>query len=578
MKNRLSEILNKYSLEIFYTFAVLCIILQLLWLRQFIILDYDRDSQLTTYGLRSISDALLLLLPYWVIPRKLRGFYVSIILFSFTFWGLSQLWYYRTYDDLMPFSSFLLFENISPLLMRSVKASMRYTDIFFVVLPVLLFLIYRLFFLKLIPKVKIKRNQRFFYVAVILFCSISIHAANAYSYYRKEKVRTFIHIGGKYVNTYNNISYFELNGFVAYCIYSFIDELLENRTLSMEEKEEIGTYLSRYCPKYSDNRFAAEGSPNLIMIVVESLNSWTINFRIDSVEVTPNLNRFCREENAIVALHMQPQVRNGRSSDAHFMYNTGLLPIQNGAVAVRFGKAPYPSISKALSGYHSLAVVCDDAKFWNQKNAFNSYGFMQLYDKHNFKDSEEIDDHTLLTEAAVRLENIQSAFYAQLVTISMHYPYDKLRIPATEISRSRMYTAEVRNYLETVRFCDDAIGKFIQELKQKGIYDNSIIVIVSDHNEMNRNRVENRKETLPEDKEIAMIILNSPQKLQYNAPIEQIDVYPTLLDLMGANHYNWKGLGCSIFRKNGVIIPEEERNRISNLMITKGYFRIGHKL
>jgi len=203
---------------------------------------------------------------------------------------------------------------------------------------------------------------------------------------------------------------------------------------------------------------------------------------------------------------------------------------------------------------------------------------MQLYDKHNFKDSEEIDDRTLLTEAAARLENIQSAFYTQLVTISMHYPYDKLRIPTTEISRSRMYTEEVRNYLETVHFCDDAIGKFIQELKQKGIYDNSIIVIVSDHNEMDRNQVENRKETLPEDKEIAMIVLNSPQKLQYNAPIEQIDVYPTLLDLMGANHYNWKGLGCSIFRKNGVIIPEEERNRISNLMITKGYFRIGHKL
>lgn len=578
MKNWLSEILNKYSLEIFYTFAALCLILQLLSLRQFIILDYDSDSQLITYGLRSISDALLLLLPFWFIPHKLRGYYIGIIIFLFTFWGLSQLWYYRTYDDLMPFSSFLLFENISPLLMRSVKASMQYTDLFFIMPPIFLFLLRRLFFLKSVREVEIKRKQRISYVAIILFCSTSIHAANAYSYYRKEKGRTFIHIGGKYINTYNNISYFELNGLVAYCIYSFVDELLENRILSTKEKDEIEVYLSRYCPKYSDNRFAVEGNPNLIMIVVESLNSWTINFRIDSVEVTPNLNRFCKEENAIVALHMQPQVRNGRSSDAHFMYNTGLLPIQNGAVAVRFGETPYPSISKALNGYHSLAAVCDDAKFWNQKNAFNSYGFTQLYDKHDFKDSEEVDDHTLLTEAAARLENIQSAFYAQLVTVSMHYPYDKLCIPATEISRSQMYTEEIRNYLETVRFCDEAIGKFVQELKQKGMYYNSIIVIVSDHNEMDKNQVENRKEILPEDKEIIMIVLNAPQKLQYDTPIEQIDIYPTLLDLMGANHYGWKGLGCSIFRKNGVIIPKEERNRISNLMITKGYFRTGHKL
>ena len=28
----------------------------------------------------------------------------------------------------------------------------------------------------------------------------------------------------------------------------------------------------------------------------------------------------------------------------------------------------------------------------------------------------------------------------------------------------------------------------------------------------------------------------------------QIDIYPTLLDVMGANHYPWKGLGHSILR------------------------------
>lgn len=575
MKNKLFKIREQYSLEIFYILAVLCITLQLLLLRQFIILDFDEDSQLITYSLRSISDALLLLLPFWLIPSKFRGYYIGITISLFTFWGLSQLWYYRTYNDLMPFSSFLLFENISPLLIRSIKASIRHTDMFFFTLPIFLFFLYRLFFLKPAKEAKLKRKQRASYIVIILFCSFSIHAANAYSYYKKEKARVFINIGGKYVNTYSNISYFELNGFVAYCIHSFVDTLLENRTLNSKEKKEIETYLSRYNLKYCDNRFAVKEKSNLIMIVVESLNSWTINFCIDSIEITPNLNRFCKEENSIVALHMQPEVQNGRSSDAHFMYNTGLLPIQNGAVAVRFGQTPYSSIPKALKGYYSLAMVCDDAKFWNQRNAFNSYGFMQLYDKHSFKSPEDINDHILLTEAANRLENIPSPFYAQLVTISMHYPYDELRIPSTEISQSQMYTAEIRNYLETVHYCDDAIGKFIQELKQKGIYENSVIAIISDHNEIDKNQVEDRREVFPEDKEIAMIVLNAPQKLQCDTLIEQIDVYPTLLDLMGVNHYDWKGLGYSIFRKKEMLVlpSKEERNKISNLMITKGYFR-----
>lgn len=157
----------------------------------------------------------------------------------------------------------------------------------------------------------------------------------------------------------------------------------------------------------------------------------------------------------------------------------------------------------------------------------------------------------------------------------MHYPYDELRIPSTEISQSQMYTAEIRNYLETVHYCDDAIGKFIQELKQKGIYENSVIAIISDHNEIDKNQVEDRREVFPEDKEIAMIVLNAPQKLQCDTLIEQIDVYPTLLDLMGVNHYDWKGLGYSIFRKKEMLVlpSKEERNKISNLMITKGYFR-----
>ena len=44
---------------------------------------------------------------------------------------------------------------------------------------------------------------------------------------------------------------------------------------------------------------------------------------------------------------------------------------------------------------------------------------------------------------------------------------------------------------------------------------------------------------------------------------------------MGVNHYDWKGLGYSIFRKKEMLVlpSKEERNKISNLMITKGYFR-----
>jgi len=568
---------KKYPNELFYIAAMAALTLQLLHLRYDLLLHFDKDLGLLSYSARSMVDALLLLLPYWLLPAKLRIYYVGIIIFLFSFWGLSQLWYYRTYDDLMPFSSFLLFENISPLLLNSIKASMKLTDILFILPPFFLFILYWFLFVDTIKKTPVNSKKRVIYTISILLFAILIHLMNAYVFYSKMQNRTTCHLGIRYVNTVNYISYFDFNGFVPFCIHSFINTILEKRSLDIKEKEEIESFLSKYMLKYTDNQYAVKEKQNLIVIIVESLNSWLINFKLDSIEVTPHLNQLCQENNSIFALHIQPQVKSGRSSDAHFMYNTGLLPINNGAVAVRFGEAEYPSLAKALKGYESLSMVCDDAKYWNQETAFKSYGFTQLYDSRSMMNtSGNINDHILLEKAANQIKHVDFPFYAQLVTISMHYPYNKLEIPSTNISKSKLYTKDIRNFLEKAHFCDNAIGKFIQELKETGIYEKSLIAIISDHNEIDKNQIENRKETLPEDKEIAMIILNGSQKLNYTSKMEQIDIYPTLLDLMGANNYPWKGLGHSIFRKDSIqLLPlEERRSYISDLIITKGYFKM----
>lgn len=568
---------KKYPNELFYIAAMAALILQLLHLRYDLLLHFDKDLGLLSYSARSMVDALLLLLPYWLLPAKLRIYYVNIIVFLFSFWGLSQLWYYRTYDDLMPFSSFLLFDNISPLLLNSIKASMKLTDILFILPPFFLFILYWFLFVDTIKKTPVNSKKRVIYTISILLFAILIHLMNAYVFYSKMQNRTTCHLGIRYVNTVNYISYFDFNGFVPFCIHSFINTILEKRSLNIKEKEEIESFLSKYMLKYTDNQYAVKEKQNLIVIIVESLNSWLINFKLDSIEVTPHLNQLCQENNSILALHIQPQVKSGRSSDAHFMYNTGLLPINNGAVAVRFGEAEYPSLAKALKGYKSLSMVCDDAKYWNQETAFKSYGFTQLYDSRSMMNtSGNINDHILLEKAANQIKHVDFPFYAQLVTISMHYPYNTLEIPSTNISKSKLYTKDIRNFLEKAHFCDNAIGKFIQELKETGIYEKSLIAIISDHNEIDKNQIENRKETLPEDKEIAMIILNGSQKLNYTSKMEQIDIYPTLLDLMGANNYPWKGLGHSIFRKDSILLLplEERRSYISDLIITKGYFKM----
>ena len=63
----------------------------------------------------------------------------------------------------------------------------------------------------------------------------------------------------------------------------------------------------------------------------------------------------------------------------------------------------------------------------------------------------------------------------------MHDPYNH-RIPApTGISSAEGYDPRDLNYYEQVHIFDSLLAEFLDRLKADGLYDNSVIVIASDH-------------------------------------------------------------------------------------------------
>ena len=60
-----------------------------------------------------------------------------------------------------------------------------------------------------------------------------------------------------------------------------------------------------------------------------------------------------------------------------------------------------------------------------------------------------------------------------------------------------------------------------------------------------------------------MIILNSPVGGRYDDVAGQIDIYPTLLNLMGLEAYGWHGMGESIFQ------PGKARMAISSMTMAE---------
>ncbi len=285
---------------------------------------------------------------------------------------------------------------------------------------------------------------------------------------------------------------------------------------------------------------------NIIYIIIESWNSWTLDTKVSGREVTPIINKLTQQDNVIFSKKVVPQISSGRSSDGQFIYNTGLLPLKNEAVVTSYSDCEYPTLIKSQNLCTAVNIVCDSKLFWNQNSTSKYYGYDTIYDYNSIQNmnKEGIADKLMFDFAKKKLLELKQPFYAQLVTLTMHHPYNKLAVPPTWISKSNEFTFEIRNYLEATHFMDKQLGLFIDFLKKEGIYDNSIIIITSDHNDVSM--TENLSNT---DVMIPFLILNADTTLHYDKIMGQIDIFPTILDIVGYNSSNWRGLGNSILRQ-----------------------------
>ena len=488
----------------------------------------------------SVANALVLLSPYWLLKPRWRGL-VWIPLSLLTLWCLMQVCYCRAYDDLMPVRSLLMTENVNKTLTDSFLDLLRWRDLLIVVPFLLLPFVIRAVVTELKFRVKAFSLSL---LAAFLFGVVGYYTPDG----NYEK---------RFLYNFSNSDYFALNGLIPYGLCSIHQAISHSHTVTDAERAEIDRFLHEQCPQYHDNRYCiAPLQRNLVLIIVESLHTWPIGMQVDGREVTPTLNRLIAAEGAIYAPHVLFQTGHGHSSDAHFIYNTGLLPLRDDVVAVDYGDGPYPSLADALKGYDCRMMVCDDKGYWNQAVTSQSYGFDTLYCHDQLaasgalKRHAGVDDAALTDYAALLLSQLHQPFFLEMVTMTMHTPYPQDKVRHSWILDSDTLNAEARSYLNCVNLTDSCIGAFMDNLQRNGLASNTVVAILSDHTQLYRNRIMGLTDydALPDDWGIPMIITGCDTTLRYELVLGQVDVFPTLLDVMGANGYPWKGLGHSLLR------------------------------
>ncbi len=91
-------------------------------------------------------------------------------------------------------------------------------------------------------------------------------------------------------------------------------------------------------------------------------------------------------------------------------------------------------------------------------------------------------------------------------------------------------------YLNSVRYADSLFGRFITNLKQAGLYDNSIIIVTGDHGEdlLDVGAGFGHGFTLNDrDVRIALLMKLGNMSQRSDKPVSNIDIFPTVLDFLG---------------------------------------------
>lgn len=495
-------------------------------------IPFDALNHLSTH-LRRLADGLVFALPAVFMRRRWSvGLWVAVVV-SFI---LSQLWYLRNYGTLMPWSSYLMFDNLDGL-GPSIVNSMRLRDLWVILPPLLWFVVYCL---RYSERFKAGLWRRFAGAGIILLGVAGVLSPSYLIY----DIEEYSHPCSLF--RYEMLRAYRQYGFVNYTLY----QIVYSRGLSDRERAEARLWLDNYHRQpVVDNIPGVTPGRNLIIILAESLQSWPVGLRVGGVEVTPRLNALIGRDSTLYWSQVLPQVKGGRSADAQLLINTGMLPINEGAAASLFGTNNYSSLPKALgaAGYETAQLLCDNRTYWNQEATTRSYGYNLLYDKLDDRVKDHRQDEHLFRNALPLLKKLRQPFMAQLVTMSGHdmVPTDM----SNPFKGAEFPSKEVEYNLVITHYVDSCIGNFIDRLADARVLEKSVVVITGDHDFVTRNRYENRERVRPDDRYVPFIILNSPVvPAAYTGVIGQVDIYPTLLDVMGVSGYHWRGFGHSALR------------------------------
>ena len=194
-------------------------------------------------------------------------------------------------------------------------------------------------------------------------------------------------------------------------------------------------------------------------------------------------------------------------------------------------------------GYNSVYFTSSVQTFERRPEVVKQMGYKEFYpvetmDKEGFQKANYFgyeDDIMLEPSKKWLQENGDEPFVATYETITPHHQY---LAPEERYGRKNFAEDDTLNrYQNTVRYVDFFVKNLIEQYKEQGLYEDTVFVIYGDHGEAfgEHGRSQHDNVIWEEGLNIPLMIVDpaNPDGEKIEEPVTQLDVLPTVADLLG---------------------------------------------
>lgn len=516
-----------------------------LWLKTYIAYKTSFDIKIENWKqefilfINPLSFLMIVLGISLFIKERKQKRYILIVHFIISSILFANVVFYRFFNDFLTIPVLFQTSNMSDL-GSSVNELINWTDLLYFADFILL-----LFMIKIIPNLEVSKQyskieRKAFMLIAVSFAFFNLGLAETE---RPELLtRTFDReMLVKNIGTYN---------------YHLYDVFLQSKSSAQRaladggELVDIDNYNRANYKEPNDKMFGKAKGKNVILISLESTQSFVINKTVNGEVITPFLNEFIKD--SYYFENFYHQTGQGKTSDSEFIVENSLYPLSRGAVFFTHAGNEFHATPEILkeNGYFTATLHANNKSFWNRDIMYDSIGYERFYSMLDYEVNETnsigwgLKDNEFFQQSIQHLKEMPKPYYAKFITLTNHFPFE-LEEEDKYIEPFNSNSKTLNNYFPTVRYQDEALKNFIQGLKDEGLYEDSIIILYGDHYGISENHNNAMGEYLGTEvtpfvsaqlQRVPLIIHIPGEKGETISTVSgQIDLKPTILHLLGVD-------------------------------------------